>query len=360
MAVATLNGNSLMTCQATIPAWGRWYVEATLDKEVTLSGAVTVSLPGLELVGHVMSGGPSNGRSRYRVVGGKGGWGQSLPAKAYQDDAGVKASKVLSDAAAASGETLDASTLPATRVGPHWARIKDEPASRVLEQLAPSAWHVGIDGVTRIGLRAATTYKGKAARNPVDLAAGVLTLEPEDCAGLVPGVVVDGLAVVDVLHELDKGKLRTTLWGARTGVQSRRLDAFRRIFDQIDPARKYRGVWEYRVVLLAGTRLDLQPVRVSTGLPELRRVPMAPGVAGAKSTLVPGARVLVAFVDASPARPVVIGFEDSDGEGFTPVLTEIDATTFVKLGAGIKPVIAAGDLAGGIWPTVPTQVKVLV
>jgi hypothetical protein len=82
-----------------------------------------------------------------------------------------------------------------------------------------------------------------------------------------------------------------------------------------------------------------------------------PGVSGCRSDVALGSRVLVVFVDSDPARPQVIGFEDADGEGFTPLLTEIDASTFVNLGAGALPVARAGDLAG-IFPVVTTQVKV--
>jgi hypothetical protein len=108
------------------------------------------------------------------------------------------------------------------------------------------------------------------------------------------------------------------------------------------------------VVIIEGERVSLQPVRVSTGMPDLQRVPMRPGMAGAKSTLIPGARVLVSFVDADPSRPQVIAFEDSEGGGFKPVLTSIDATMFVKLADGARLMPATGDLAGGIWPILGT------
>jgi hypothetical protein len=59
----------------------------------------------------------------------------------------------------------------------------------------------------------------------------------------------------------------------------------------------------------------LQPVRTSLGLPSLRRVPVRHGIPGVWATHILGSRVLVAFVDADPARPVVVGFEDTDGPG---------------------------------------------
>jgi len=350
---ATLAGHRAVRAHVALPAWGAWYADVELDAEATLSGAVALKIAGLTLSGTVISGGPANGRSRYRIVAGAGGWGTTLPPKAYANDAGVKASAVLVDAATACGEQFDATTLPTTRLGPHWAR-HEGPACRALEQIAPSGWYIGEDGVTRIGARTATAWTGKAAHEPVDHASGSVVLAPETLEGLVPGAIVDGLTAVDVHHEVADGKLRSTIWGKLAGTTSRRLDAWRSLIDQIDPARKYRGIWEYRVVTVSGSKVNLQPVRVSAGMPDLARVPMAPGVAGAKSTLLPGARVLVCFVDASPARPMVVGFEDADGEGFTPVLTSIDATTFVKLADGARLMAATGDLAGGIWPIAGT------
>jgi hypothetical protein len=281
----------------------------------------------------------------------------SVEAQVYRwvDDAGVKIATVVRDAAELAGETVSLTTTEKT--GPGFVR-PEGPASRVLELVAASAWYVGEDGVTRLGRRTTSTLDAKVPRvTPVDLARGTVTLAPTSLAALLPGVTVDGLEAVDVLHEITPKGVRSTIWGARGSERSRRLEAYRLLLDQLDPDRAFRAVWEYRVVTQSGERLTLQPVRVSTGMPDLSSVPVRPGVSGARSTVALGSRVLVAFVDGSPSRPVVVGFEDAEGEGFTPILTEIDASTFVNLGAGALPVARLGDLAG-IFPVVTTQVKV--
>ena len=216
------------------------------------------------------------------------------------------------------------------------------------------------DGVTRLGKRAASTLPAHVTRtSPVNRARGVLELAAESIAGILPGLVVDGLDVVDVVHEISaKNGLRTTVYGKLGGTTSRRLKAFRDLFDQLDPDRMFRAIWEYRVVSLSGNRVDLQPVLVSTGMPDLQRVPVRPGLAGSRSDLALGARVLVAFVNADPGRPEVLAFEDADGQGYKPVLTTIDAQTLVKLGAGALPVARSLDVAG-IYPITTTQTKVL-
>jgi hypothetical protein len=358
LSVATLNGSRLTRARINLPKWGCWYTDLSVDGEIAIAAGAkaTVVVADLTLVGAVLSGGSELGRSSYRIVAGAGGWGKTLPRKSYSNDAGVKLATVLGDAAKEAGETL--SPISALqRVGPAYDR-DEGPASRALELLVPRAWYVDEAGVTRLGARGTSTLPAGVTRvAPVDRARGKVVLASEAIAAILPGVVVDGMAAVDVLHEISaEGGLRSTVWGSASPST---LDSLSALARQLDPDRDYRGISEYRVVTQDGDRVNLQPVRASTGKPDLRRVPVRSGVAGAKSTLTPGCRVLVSFVDSDPGRPVVVGLEDTDGEGFTPLMTEIDASTFIRLGAGAKPAIAAGDLAG-IFPCIPTQAKVLI
>lgn len=361
ITAATLAGHRATDASAQIPAWGAWYADVSIDDETALTGAVDLVIADLTLKGTILSGGPMQGRASYRLVGGKAGWGKVLPKKSYSNDGGVRMSTILLDAANEAGETLDATTLPTDIVGPSWTRQADA-ACRVLEQLAPSAWYVGEDGITRLGKRPTAQISGTVTQtSQIDLARGTVTIATESIATVVPGIVVKGLEAVDVFHEISsKGGLRSTIWAKRGSGASRRLEAFRKIFDQLDPDRAFRGLWEYRVVTQESNRVNLQPVRVSTGMPDLRRVFVRPGVPGSKAMLTLGARVIVGFADANPAWPVVVAFEDADGEGFKSISLTIDATTTIGLGAGARPVAATGDLAGGIWPIVSGQAKVLV
>lgn len=355
MATASLNGHTVTRASASIPAWGCWYAEVTISTAQGLSGRVTLKIADLTLIGTVLAGGADDGtaRSHFRIVGGAGGWGRTIKAKSETSDAGVKTLKVIGDAAREVGETLDVSTIPTTdRTGPYYARRRG-PASRVLETLKPQGWYVGEDGITRIGARSGVTM-AKTSGMKINKALGTVELAVESIAKILPGAVVAGITAVDVQHEIAAKGLRSRVWGKQGGTSSRRLEALRTLILQLVPQLPYYGTWEYRVVLLSGSRLDLQPVRVSTGMPDLRGVRMRPGVAGAKSTLIPGARVLVSFVDADPGRPEVIAFEDSEGQGFKPLLTEIDATTFVKIADGLRPIAATGDVAAGIFPIVGT------
>lgn len=315
---SSLNGINVTQARVDIPSWGVWHAEATLDEEAELSGEVTLKIRDLTLTGTVMSGGSSQGRSHWRIAAGAGGWGREIAAAAYANDAGVKYSTILEDAARAAGETIEATTLPTTKAPGAFVRER-APAARVLQLLVPEGWYVDENGVTRIGQRASAALSVDAERGPMDRARGTVTIATEQIATVLPGVIVDGLQAVDVRHEVTSSGLRSTLWGAGIAPTSRRLASLKRLILSLLPDYRYRGAYEYRVVTIEGARLNLQPVRVSSRMPDLRRVPVRPGVAGCTAEVALGSRVLVTFVDADPARPVVISHEDEDGDGFAPV-----------------------------------------
>jgi len=320
VSVGRLNGETAARLRVQVPAWGAWWADVDLVSPVELDVGASASLDvaDVALTGTVVSGGVAYNRAAYRVVGGAGGWGRVVAAAPYRDDGGVKVATVLSDAAAAAGETL--AGVPTTRVGPHYAR-SNAVASRVLNELAPRGWYVDFDGVTQIGQRAETVYDSDATRVRVDRRVGVVELATQTLDGLVPGVIVDDLApATDVEYELDAKRLTVRVYaGARS---TRRLDAYARIVDAIDPRRHYRGTFAFRVVQQSGERLALQPVRAASGLPDLDGVPvrLAPGVRAEHAL---GSLVLVTFVDADPSRPVVVAGDAAGSPGWAPTQLEL-------------------------------------
>lgn len=362
MTTATLNGLSVTSARVTIPAWGCWFAEVSLDGEHTLSGRVTLQVADLTLAGTVLSGGPAKGRSAFRIVAGAAGWGRKLKKKGYANDAGVKLATVLADAAVEAGETL-APVDTSARVGPGWTRPAG-PGAALLNLLAPEAWYIDEAGTTRLGARAAGTLPAGVTHGPVDRGSQSVTLASEKIAAILPGIVVDGMTIVDVQHDVDaKAGLRSTVWGSIGGGSSRDLGAMRRIFEQLYPREKFRGFTEYRVVSTEGKRLNLQPVQVSLGMPDLTRVPMRPGVAGCEAEVADGSRVVVSFVNADPGRAFVSNFEDADGEGYLPTsITFAGGTAGVaRLGDEITissaQILAAGMVAGANPVTIALPLK---
>jgi hypothetical protein len=174
--------------------------------------------------------------------------------------------------------------------------------------------------------------------------ANAIELAPSDVATLVPGVTVDGIEAVDVRHDLDPDRgLRTTIWGAYGSTASRRRDALRRLVAAVAPSVRYAGVFEHRVISQTGDRLTLQPVRVSLGLPSGTYVRMRPGVPGVSADVLPGALVLVSFIDRDPSRPCVVAFDDPESPGHVPITVGVNAASTIDLGAADGRVVREGD-----------------
>jgi hypothetical protein len=329
MGIATLAGHRVTHGKTQFPKWGCWFADVRLDGAHELSGAVELRFSDLTLSCTILSGGVTLGTSFYRVVGGGGGWGRVLPEKHYVNDAGVRLRTVVEDLAREAGESFILATIDRdASLGPAWTRPAG-PAARTLNHVAPESWYVGEDGITRYGTRAASTLPAGTTRTvQPDLSRGVLTLASETLASLLPGLVVDGREVVDVQHEISaKGGLRTTLWLAegQSGGLSEGLAAFRDLLDVVDPARRFRGVVECRVVTQEGERLNVQPVRTSLGFPDMDLVVVRPGAPGIRAEAALGSTVLVGFVNSDPARPYVAAFEDAEGDGFIPETLTLQA-----------------------------------
>jgi hypothetical protein len=294
--------------------------------------------------GTIVAGATVDGRSRYRVIAGAGKWGAELPARAYANDAGLQVSKLIADAASEAGEPAPAGA-PTARLGPHYDRPKG-PASFALNLLAPRAWYARADGVVAFGSRAPLPASGLPVvdRNPagrvVELAA------TESFAGLLPGLQTEYGVAADVELEVGAGGSRARAYAALEGGNVR-AQLWARMLDAIDPGRRFRGVFEYRIVTQSGERLNLQPIRSRSDLPDLARVPVRAGVPGVRATHKPGAQVLVAFLEADPTRPVVVGFDAPDQPGWMPITLELGGP--VPLGvARVTDPVQAGPFAGVI------------
>ncbi len=163
---------------------------------------------------------------------------------------------------------------------------------------------------------------------------------------LVPGVQVDGNApATDVEFSLTPDRLTASVYSSANGLPQR-LEAWADLFAALDPRARYRACYEYRVVLQAGERLSLQPVRVASGMPDLANVPvrLAPGV---KARHLQGSLVVVAFADADPSRPFVFAGDAPDAPGWMPL--ELDFGGPGALGvARMTDPVQAGPFSGVI------------
>ena len=343
MSVASINGEFCERVRVCVPQHGAWYADVVMLADPALSGSVTLTIGTLDLVGTVYEFGTRGEQSFARIVAGAGAWGTLLPAKDYHNDAGVKRKLLAEDAARGAGETLETIT-DATTIGTHYVR-RTGPASRTLEA-AFGAWHVGFDGVTRIGERptsnpAAGSYIVEDAE-PENARA---TLTMEDVASVTIGSVLsEGLdtpiTVRDMEIEITSDIAVVCVWGGGSASSMDRLgDAMRTLIGRATEVKIW-GKRTYRVSEMDGDRVKLQAINRSAELPDILPVSMFPGVAGVHAALTPGATVAVEFLDGDPARPVVTGFVGKDGTGFVPVSLTLDASTEIKVGASASDFVA--------------------
>lgn len=336
MTPNNLNGLRVVAATLTMPETGVWYADVSLDLEpgqVAPTGRVALMLGDSLCVGTVDDAfsGTFGENTAVRVRGGGGGWGKVVSAQHYHNDGGVPLSSVAVTTGVAAGEVV--TVLEDTVLGADFVRAKER-ASRVLDGVS---WWVGLDGITRIGKRVEAPLSPALGAEVLeyDPAAQVVTLSAD---GLVePGAVLtderfDRLVVRDVEVQVDGDGMRVRA-SVGPAAGARLLSALRRVALEASGAvwcRSYR----YRVVVDGGDRLVLSAVREKPGLPALLPVSIWHGVPGVSAMLLPGAEVLVEFIEGDPAQPVVVAFEPSEGAGFKPLMLTLDAQTFVSVGFG--------------------------
>lgn len=328
---------------------GVWSAELDYAGEIPLSGkAAIVSTEGIALIGTVDSerSGTFGEKRHARVLGGGGGWAKKPRPQHYHSDIGLPLQVVASTTAAEVGEIVTV-LLPLV-VGFDFVRSGEAPASQVFAD-AGVDWWVGVDGVTRVGVRVPL---------PAPLSLSVLDWQPENgtvsftCETLVePGaILVDirfGAKIVrEVEATISGGSVSGTLWvvdappdmGSATELADVLKD-FARTATRSDYARFY----EYVVIAMAGDRVELQSLHRAEGMPDVLPCSVWAGASGYRATLTPASRVLVGFRGGDPRHPFVAFYEAPEGESWRPVALEFDAVAALTIGKQALAVIL-GDV----------------
>jgi len=358
----SINGIRATKAVLRSPYTGVWYVDLDLDDEADLHGRALVRIGPLELRGTILpafSGGFELA-SRYRIVGGAGGWSRRVDPAHFHNDANVKRSTVLLAIARAVGEQVETLADVDARMAPDFV-LRAGPASRIVRQVLGSIpWWVGYDGITRVGPRQEREVTAPYDLLDYDSREKIATIGVEDPGAIVVGSVLTGrlqapLVVRELELEVKKGSLRVTVWGKDGGgaaTDDRNLRAFRALVREAFPEYAFLGRYRYRVVRQVVNRVDLQALRKRDGMPDLLPVPVHPGMAGLSAKLTPGALVLVEFIEGDPRYPIITHFASKDEEGFLPVELALDATgkvrigetaSVIELGSGVGTVIRSGD-----------------
>lgn len=347
---ANANGIRVLGGSVLIPYYGAPEAEIRLATADTLTNPVTLTLGNLTLRCAVYRQKAFAGTTTARLVGGAGGWGQTVPAQAYANPAGVKFSLVLRDVAALVGESV---TIDTDRtVGLFYVR-EAAPAQRVLRQLAGELWWIDPRGVTRVGARPATSIESDAVVAMYRGGDGWLEVGTSDPVSWLPGTTYSGptvpapITVASTRFGFDNdGKLRLEVLTTDSAIvaglgmptaSDRTMVALRALMRAEDPQRVPAGIWEYQVQGATSTTFDGSPTEQNFPLPPVVGVPYRSSFAGATCTPTQGTLAYVAFANQDPTRPILIAFGPT-----TPVAMSLDANTTVTVGASSTQVNLGG------------------
>jgi len=323
---ATINGVIATRLRLSVPYSGPWFIDADLADDTPLEGAVAAEVLGSRLQGTVdpNASGTFGLQRSVRVVGGKNGWSKLVRARGYGD--GVSAELVARDAARDAGEVLgDDLAFRAPQLGDAFARSAGT-ASKALEvAVGGFAWWVDFDGITR----AAPT---RAPHTPESGSYEILEFDRRSKVATIAVDRLDAIRVGSVLTErldepetvssfeliVEPNRARVIAWCSRTAPATSEIGDLlqaivRRTIDQ-----KLWGRYRYRVINMAGDRVNLQSMRPAAGVPDLISIKMTPGIAGAHAVLAKGAEVRVMFDEGDPALPEVVGFGGKEAPGHVP------------------------------------------
>jgi hypothetical protein len=237
----------------------------------------------------------------------------------------VAALLVAQDAARGAGEQLGTFAPENPRLGPHFVRQVGL-ASRALEQcIGGVGWWVDYAGVTQVGTRS-TVQPAQASYEVLfhDPRTEMVTLAIDDPRAIGIGSVLserldESQTVREFELTIEDKKMRMRAWcGGSVTTRGNLAGLIERIITTV-MNKRLLGKWRYRVVELAGDRVNLQIVRKATGMPDVLRVPHWPGTPGVEFELTPGAEVLVEFLDGGdPSLPAITGYAGKGGVGFQP------------------------------------------
>jgi hypothetical protein len=357
MSVLKINGERLSSATITIPRYGMFVADISMASATALARDVKLEIGTLALTGYAFRMSSFAGTRSARVLGGFGGWRRKLKPRGYSHQAGVKLSTVLTDAARELGEQIN--VVSDRVIGTAWARERNT-GRNLLNLVAPRGWWIDPAGVTQVGPRTGGLITSPFTVNSWSGGRGRFEISTEAYADWLPGrkfsaptvTTEQTISMVQITAD-NEGRLRTVVLSGENTDDDRMLDELRTLIQEQIPSQTFAGLWEYTIQGVGDGTVDLVPDDPNGPLPPLTNVPLLPGLLSESVTPTPGDTAIVAFLSRSPAKARVVAIDGS------PLTSKIDATATVKLGAGAIPVARAGDLAGGIWPIVPTQVKVL-
>ncbi len=310
----TLNGVRVISGPVTIPFYGAWVADVVLSDSTEIDTQATLVVGDLTLIGTIVRQASFVASRSARIVGGKGGWRKTIPARGYSHQAGVKLSTVVGDAASECGETIvlasDAS------LGTHYTRDEAK-ANSVLESEMGGAWWVDPSGVTQTSVRDSSPIVTPFTVVSWSGGKGQFEIASESIASWQPGrtftaPTVEGVQTISsVTYDVDNdGKLRIHVLSTSVN-QERLLASLRDLIRREVAATSFYGVYEYVIGPSIGlglvTTIDATPT--DSRMPSLTSVPLF-GI-GVVSPPIAGTKCRIRFINGDRKRPECISIGDT-------------------------------------------------
>jgi hypothetical protein len=313
------SGALIVGAEVTMQTQGPWFadVEIDLPEDSTVpDGPFTFAIEGVEFRGTVKPArsGQHAGRTHLRVIGGAGGLETMLGPRNYA--AGVTRYRTLvADVLRDSGEVLseesDTTILDTQLSGWHRTECSGRQALDQITAKAGCSWRVLRDGTVWIGNDGWPDTTPSGVVLDVHHGEGIVLSAP-DQPDAVPGQVVEGHRIVQVVHRLDARGLRT----------EHHANSMRLVRDKLlEPAMvaiDYSRRYPCKVVSQnANGTLQVMPDDDKIRGSGLDHCEIYVGLPGTKLKVPNGAECLVAFKAGDPSRAYVDGW--LQGTDFTSI-----------------------------------------
>lgn len=210
------SGVLLTEAEVTMQTQGPWFADVGIDlpdDQDVPDGPFTFQIEGVEFVGTVKPSRSGNfvGRTQLRVIGGAGGIDNQLTARNYAGGV-TRVSTVVGDILRDSGEKLsseaDQAILDTQIAGWHRSECTGRQAMDQICVKAGCTWRILRDGTVWIGNDGWPEVDLDYPPIEVHHGDGFVLSAPESPLN-VPGEVVEGHRIVQVVHRLDHRGLRT-------------------------------------------------------------------------------------------------------------------------------------------------------
>ncbi len=307
---AAVNGIQITSARITFPQFGAWHGDVTIALPNPVQGDITITIGDLTLVGHSYRMASFAGARSIRVVGGHGGWQQTVAPQAYETPSGVLASTVLGDVATAVKETLD--LAQDTILGSAFVRERCV-ASRVLRQIVGDTWWIDTNGVTKTAARSVSPITTDFQTIEYNGSKGRFVVSTESLHDWMPGRTFSSPTVTTqqtissstiVLGNDGIARAEVLTNTADINAGDRLIAELRSLIREDFPSLTFMGIYEYSVQIDQSGFVDASPTNTELSLPSISMIRET--FAFTSATLASGDLILVAFVNGDPTRPTCI------------------------------------------------------